>query len=101
MTGAPPRGEVSHWFMPTSRPRHQVTETTEVARALDLAAGKWPNESRAQLLLRLVAAGELALRRADEQAQLIRREAVLALSGSYSDVFAPDYLSQLRDDWAT
>jgi len=36
--------------MPTARPRHQVTETPDVARALDLAAKRWPGEPRSKLL---------------------------------------------------
>ncbi len=47
--------------MPTARPRHQVTDTPEVARALDLAARRWPGEPRSKLLLRLVGAGGGAL----------------------------------------
>lgn len=35
--------------MPTTRPRFQVTETAAVAHAIDLAAKRWPGESRARL----------------------------------------------------
>lgn len=43
--------------MPTIRPRYQVTETPEVARALDRAAKRWPGEPRTRLLVRLVEVG--------------------------------------------
>lgn len=36
--------------VPTSRPRHAVTETPEVAAALDEAAKRWPDVPRAQLI---------------------------------------------------
>ncbi|HXH58358.1 hypothetical protein [Iamia sp.] len=35
--------------MPTTHPRHAVTETPEVARALDLAAARWPDVPRSRL----------------------------------------------------
>ncbi len=85
--------------MPTSRPRHQVTETETVARALDRAAKRWPGEPRSKLLLRLVDAGGDALeqhQRLEEQAHC---SAVNASSGAYSDAFGADYLTQLREDW--
>ena len=60
--------------MPTTRPRHQVTETDEVARALDLAARRWPGESRGRLLVRLVEeAGEVLA--SDEDARRRRTPA--------------------------
>ena len=83
--------------MPTTRPRYQVTETESVARALDLAARRWPDEPRSKLLLRLVDAGGASLEEEDQQATI--REAILASSGKYADAFGPDYLIDLRQDW--
>lgn len=40
--------------MPTTRPRHVVTESDEIAEVLDQAAKRWPTLSRGQLLRRLV-----------------------------------------------
>ena len=85
--------------MPTALPRHQITETPEVARAIDRAALRWPGEPRAQLLLRLVAVGEAVLDRERPQALEAHRGAVDASSGAYADVFTPDFLRELRDDW--
>lgn len=85
--------------MPTVRPRHQVTETPAVARAIDLAAKMWPGETRSKLLLRLVAAGRVALER-DQQGDTDRhRSAVRASSGNYAEAFGPHYLEKLRADW--
>src|ERR1019366_8168817 len=41
--------------VPTTRPRHVITETDEIARAIDDAAKRWPEDrnSRARLLLHL------------------------------------------------
>lgn len=85
--------------MPTTRPRHQVTETPDVARALDLAARHWPNEPRSRLLLRLVQAGSNALEGSRTQETRHRVAAIEATSGKYSDVFSDNYLAELREDW--
>ena len=85
--------------MPTTRPRHQVTETPDVARALDLAARRWPNEARSRLLIRLVQAGSSALEEEHAEQAQHRLAAIDATSGKYADVFTDDYLAELREDW--
>jgi hypothetical protein len=85
--------------MPTSRPRHQITETPVVAHALDVAARWWPTEPRSKLLLRLVQAGGAALERAQDEVTRHRQDAIDATSGKYADAFGDDYLAQLRQDW--
>ncbi len=84
----------------TTRAAHQITETPEVSRALDIAAKKWPAESRARLLLRLVAAGCDVIDDERAIAAECRRDAVARTSGKYADVFDSDYLPELRRDWA-
>lgn len=85
--------------MPTTRPRHQVTETPDVARALDLAAQRWPNEPRSRLLIRLVEAGSNALEEGRTESVRRRLTAIDSTSGKYADVFTDDYLAELRQDW--
>jgi hypothetical protein len=85
--------------MPTARPRHQVTETPAVARAIDRAAARWPGEPRSKLLLRLVDVGGEALEQREERDVEVHRAAVTASSGAYPDAFGPDYLAELRKDW--
>lgn len=85
--------------MPTTRPRHQVTETPDVARALDLAARRWPNEPRSKLLLRLVQAGSNALEGGRTEEARHRLAAIDATSGKYAEVFSDNYLEELRRDW--
>lgn len=70
-----------------------------MARALDLAAQRWPGESRAQLLLRLVHAGSTVLEGAHTEAATERMRAIDATSGKYAEVFSDDYLVDLRRDW--
>lgn len=84
--------------MPTARPRHQVTETPAVARAIDRAALRWPGEPRSKLLLRLVDVGYETLDQHERSDVEGHRAAVTASSGAYPDAFGPDYLAELRDD---
>lgn len=83
--------------MPTTKPRHVITETGEVAEALADAATRWPElRSRpGELLKRLIAEGHRALRTSTEA----RRAAAEATAGQFSDVFQPGYLADLREDW--
>lgn len=66
--------------MPTSRPRHVVTESNELARALDAAATRWPGSSRARLLVQLA----LDRHRAAQQAHDERRRRRLAALREHS-----------------
>jgi hypothetical protein len=87
--------------MPTTRQRYQVTETPEVARALDQAAKRWPGEPRSKLLRRLVEVGAGILERDERADDEAHRAAVLASSGRYAAAFGSDYLAELRADWPT
>lgn len=85
--------------MPTTRPRHLVTETDELARALDAAAERWPGLSRPQLLVRLALEANVADRRARENRRQRRLAAVRRHSGVLTGTYGPDYLAGLRDEW--
>jgi len=87
--------------MPTSRPRHTITETDELTGALDEAAARWPEESSApsKLLLRLVRAGREAVRGERDAEQRRRAKAIRDTSGALTGVYPTDYLERLRDDW--
>jgi hypothetical protein len=85
--------------MPTTRPRHQVTETPEIKAALDQASRWWPDEPRGRLLVRLVEAGVAARLSADDEAAERRREAIRASAGAFDDAFPEGFLAELRKDW--
>lgn len=85
--------------MATTRPRHSITETDDVAAALDAAAARWPAESRADLLRRLVREGHRAIDASAAERQLDRLAALRRASGSMTGVYRPDELERLRDDW--
>lgn len=70
-----------------------------MARALDLAARRWPDEPRSKLLLRLVQAGSDAIEEGHTEEARHRLAAIEATSGKYADVFSDTYLDELREDW--
>jgi hypothetical protein len=86
--------------MPTTRPRLTITETDEVAQALDAAAARWPEvRSRRELLLRLVEQGRAVIDRARADEAARRRDAIQRTSGALTGAYETDYLERLRDDW--
>ncbi|MGI9118999.1 MAG: hypothetical protein ACR2G7_02525 [Acidimicrobiales bacterium] len=85
--------------MPTTRPRHFVTETDDLAAALDAAARRWPNLSRPQVLVRLALEGDRAARQEHEERRRRRLAAVRRHSGALTGAYGPDYLRKLRQDW--
>lgn len=78
-----------------------ITETDDVARALDEAARQWPEDrdARARLILRLVGLGHETLQERKADAARRRREAGRRTKGMLTGVYGPDYLSRLREDW--
>ncbi|MET0604519.1 MAG: hypothetical protein ABW167_21215 [Baekduia sp.] len=87
--------------MPTARPRHSITETEEISRALDAAAQRWPDdrERPGKLLLDLVREGHRAITTGAERAGEDRRAAIVGTSGALTGAYPDGYLEQLRGDW--
>lgn len=85
--------------MPTTRPRHFVTETDDLAQALDEAAVRWPGLSRAQVLVQLALEGHRAAQQAHDERRRRRLAALRKHSGALAGVYGLDYLDTLRGDW--
>ncbi len=87
--------------MPTTRPRHTLTETDELAAALRVAGEHWPEQrdDRTALLRALVARGAESLEReerarGDEHARRVR-----AAAGAATGSFPAGAGAALRDEW--
>ncbi len=89
--------------MPTTRPRHVITESDALARALDDAAYRWPADrsNRAKLLLHLLEEGHHALVAQRERAEDEYRRVVERTSGALTGLYGEGYLDALREDWPT
>lgn len=85
--------------MPTTRRRHFVTETDDLAVALDAAGTRWPELSRPQLLVRLALAGDRAAQTEQDDRRRRRLAAVREHSGILTGTYGPEYLANLRGDW--
>jgi hypothetical protein len=87
--------------MPTTNRRHAITETADIARALDLAAKAWPElaDKPGALLRRLILLGRNTLAHERATADDAREQAIDATAGALAGVFGPAYLHELRDDW--
>lgn len=85
--------------MPTTRPRHFVTETDDLAQALDAAAGRWPRLSRAQALVQLALEGHRAAQHAHDENGRRKLAAIRKHSGMLTGAYGADYLDRLRDEW--
>ncbi|MGQ0777370.1 MAG: hypothetical protein ACT4NY_23645 [Pseudonocardiales bacterium] len=76
-----------------------MTETDDLAAALDAAALRWPELSRPQLLVRLALEGDRAAQQVSEQRRRRRLVAVRRHSGILTGAYGPDYLRKLREEW--
>ena len=81
--------------MPTARPRHVLTETDELAAAIDAAATQYPGDTRAELLRRLIRLGATTINRDQER----HRRNVVARAGRYPGMYPAGYLDGLRNEW--
>ncbi len=90
---------VLHSIVPTTRPRYVVTETDELAAALDHAAQRWPQLTRPQLLVRLALEGRRTMQDTAEAQRRQRLEVLRKHSGVLTGSYGADYLRDLREDW--
>jgi hypothetical protein len=87
--------------MPTTNRRHAITETDDIARALDVAAKAWPDlaDKPGALLKRLILLGRNTLAHDRATADDAREQAIDATAGALAGVFGSEYLHALREDW--
>lgn len=76
-----------------------MTETDDLAAALDAAARQWPELSRPQLLVRLALEAHEAAQHDRGERRRRRLAAIEEHSGALTGAFGSDYLSNLREDW--
>ena len=86
--------------MPTTNRRHAITETDDIAAALDIAAKTWPAlaDKPSALLRRLILVGRNTLVQDRSAAEGAREHAITATSGALAGAFGPHYLNELRQD---
>ncbi|MGE5696728.1 MAG: hypothetical protein ACM4D3_16305 [Candidatus Sericytochromatia bacterium] len=85
--------------MPTQRRRHAITETDDVASALEAAKQRWPELAGrpSELLRQLIREGHKAI--AADRGRDARIAAIKKTKGALTGVYGPDYLKELRADW--
>lgn len=78
-----------------------ITETDQVARAIDDAARRWPEEggNRPRLLLRLLEEGHRAVTGERQRRVTAHRDAVAGTSGTLTGMYEAGYLDDLRSEW--
>ncbi|MDR2931113.1 MAG: hypothetical protein LBV06_09460 [Propionibacteriaceae bacterium] len=81
--------------MPTTLLRHSITETPEIAEAIDVAETLWPEATRSEALRRLIARGADAARH-DLRA---RRAAIQKWAGSMPGVYPAGAAQAMKDEW--
>lgn len=76
-----------------------ITETDEIARALDAAALRWPElaDERAELIRRLIAGAEGAEAEQERKRLELKREAILANAGGLEGVWPKNWRDELWD----
>jgi hypothetical protein len=87
--------------MPTTNRRHAITETDDIASALEVAAKTWPDlaDKPGALLRRLILLGRNTLAHDRVAADDAREQAIDATAGALAGAFGPEYLHELRKDW--
>jgi hypothetical protein len=84
--------------MPTTRPRHQITETDDIGEAIDAGLREWPELSRSDVMRELILKGAESLKLSAAERALAVELALKELA-SLDIRYPKDYLEDLRTDW--
>lgn len=84
--------------MPTTKPRHAITETETIARALSIARRRWPGQPSTRLLTHLIEAGASVVEREDTAVCAEHERAVAALT-ELAGYYQEGYLDDVRAGW--
>jgi allantoicase len=78
-----------------------ITETDDIARALDIAAQRWPEvaNERTVLLRRLIATSADELAATAGNAIAHKRQAIAEAAGSMTGLWPDGWLTELRNEW--
>lgn len=85
--------------MPTTRPRHIITETDSIAAALDAGQRRWPDLSRGKVAAKLVEEAARSLEEEGAERVRRRREALRNPPPQAGEWYPSGYLQELRGDW--
>ena len=87
--------------MPTSRPRHMITETDQLSDALSEAAKIWPELSgqRTLLLRKVLEVGIESIEAQATKRTKSRLAKVQKLAGSMDGVWPANWRNELDQDW--
>lgn len=87
--------------MPTTKPRHMITETDQISQALSQAAKMWPELAgqRTLLLRKLLEVGIQTVEQGLENDTAQRLAAIDKLAGSMDGVWPTNWREELAEDW--
>ncbi|CAB4551895.1 unannotated protein [freshwater metagenome] len=87
--------------MPTTRPRHMITETDQLSEALSQAAKLWPELAgqRTLLLRKVLEVGIETIEQEATQKTKSRMAGVDKLAGSMPGVWPANWKEELAKDW--
>lgn len=87
--------------MPTTKPRHMITETDQISQALIQAAKLWPELAgqRTLLLRKLLEVGIQTVEQGLENDTAQRLATIEKLAGSMDGVWPANWREELAEDW--
>lgn len=78
-----------------------ITESDELAKALDAAARIWPEhrDNRSELLRQIVRVGTERIANTESERVLQRKAAIESNAGRFRNLWPSDWRDEMRDEW--